>query len=171
MLSTGKLNTSSAMTNLQARRHEWVLATLLRRRHRRRRRPSRSPRRNRPRHHTGSDRLASVAPLKDSLRTATDDWPFLYLREPNVPTSESARHVHNGGLALLHDFLFLPRRTKLETNNQDESTQRQKRLLNLQLFFLGAGFMLIETKAVVTMALLSAAPGWSTPSYSRCAGG
>lgn len=98
--------------------------------------------------------LASVAPLKDSLRTATDDWPFLYLREPMIPTLSLRGMFIMGGLALLLIFLFLPRRTKLETNNQDESTQRQKRLLNLQLFFLGAGFMLIETKAVVTMALL-----------------
>lgn len=99
--------------------------------------------------------LASVVPLKDGLRTATDDWPFLYLREPMIPTLSLRGMIIMGGLALLLIFFFLPRRTRrLATNNPDEATQGEKRLLNLQLFFLGAGFMLIETKAVVTMALL-----------------
>ena len=98
--------------------------------------------------------LASVVPLKDGLRTATDDWPFLYLREPMIPTLSLRGMIIMGGLALLLIFLFLPRRTKPTTNSPDESTQRENRLLNLQLFFLGAGFMLIETKAVVSMALL-----------------
>jgi len=99
--------------------------------------------------------LASVVPLKDGLRTATDDWPFLYLRDPMIPTLSLRGMIIMGGSALLLIFLFLPRRkTSLATNNPDGTTVREKRLLNLQLFFLGAGFMLIETKAVVTMALL-----------------
>jgi spermidine synthase len=99
--------------------------------------------------------LASVVPLKDGLRTATDDWPFLYLREPMIPTLSLRGMIIMGGLALLLIFLFLPKkRMRLATNNPDEGTQREKRLLNVQLFFLGAGFMLIETKAVVSMALL-----------------
>jgi spermidine synthase len=98
--------------------------------------------------------LTNVVPLKGGLRTATDDWPFLYLREPMIPTLSLRGMIIMGGLALLLIFLFLPRRAKLATNNPDEGTQREKRLLNLQLFFLGAGFMLIETKAVVSMALL-----------------
>ncbi|MCM3901495.1 MAG: hypothetical protein ND866_07295 [Pyrinomonadaceae bacterium] len=99
--------------------------------------------------------LAGVVPLKDGIRTATDDWPFLYLREPMIPTLSLRGMIIMGGLALLLIFLFLPRRTKrLVTNNPDEVTQGEIRQLNLQLFFLGAGFMLIETKAVVTMALL-----------------
>ncbi|MCM3872630.1 MAG: hypothetical protein ND895_18265, partial [Pyrinomonadaceae bacterium] len=96
--------------------------------------------------------LASVVPLRDGLRTATDDWPFLYLREPMIPTLSLRGMIIMGGLALILIFLFLPRRARLI--NQDAGTQREKRLLNLQLFFLGAGFMLIETKAVVSMALL-----------------
>jgi spermidine synthase len=99
--------------------------------------------------------LANVVPLKDGLRTATDDWPFLYLREPMIPTLSLRGMIIMGGLALLLIFLFLPRRrVRPATNNPDEGTQLEKRLLNLQLFFLGAGFMLIETKAVVSMALL-----------------
>lgn len=98
---------------------------------------------------------ASVVPPKDALRTATDDWPFLYLREPMIPTLSLRGMIIMGVLALLLIFVFLPRRRRsLATNNPDENTQRKKRLLNIQLFFLGAGFMLIETKAVVSMALL-----------------
>jgi hypothetical protein len=53
-----------------------------------------------------------------------------------------------GGLGLLLVFLFLPRTKTAILGNGF------RRALNVQLFFLGAGFMLIETKAVVTMALL-----------------
>ena len=54
------------------------------------------------------------------------------------------------GLALLLIFLFAPRRTA----DQRAELRLGSHSLNLQMFFLGAGFMLIETKAVVTMALL-----------------
>jgi spermidine synthase len=89
--------------------------------------------------------LASVLPPEGELRTATDDWPFLYLREPMIPTLSLRGMLIMGGLALLLIFLFLPRQQKGAT---------VLAALNVQLFFLGAGFMLIETKAVVTMALL-----------------
>jgi hypothetical protein len=54
------------------------------------------------------------------------------------------------GLALVLIFLFAPRRSG---RNRKEPVNGSNSL-NLQMFFLGAGFMLIETKAVVTMALL-----------------
>ena len=61
-----------------------------------------------------------------------------------------------GGLGLLLIFIFLPRTKKRETPQIDRDTipSRLPGTLNIQLFFLGAGFMLVETKAVVTMALL-----------------
>ena len=61
-----------------------------------------------------------------------------------------------GGLGLLLIFLFLQRTNKLGTTHVDRGaiTARLPGTLNVQLFFLGAGFMLVETKAVVTMALL-----------------
>src|SRR5678816_3416466 len=61
-----------------------------------------------------------------------------------------------GGIGLLLIFLFLPR-SKKDVHQRVSSGSIAARLpsmLNIQLFFLGAGFMLIETKAVVTMALL-----------------
>jgi SAM-dependent methyltransferase len=92
--------------------------------------------------------LATVIRPTASLRTATDDWPFLYLRGPMIPTLSWRGMLIMGGLGLLLILLFLPRRQKTATATHSGSA------LNAQLFFLGAGFMLVETKAVVTMALL-----------------
>ena len=100
--------------------------------------------------------LASVLPPENGLRTATDDWPFLYLREPMIPTLSLRGMLIMGGLGLLLIFLFLPRRQKGATPLAEPGSTKSPGFgaLNVQLFFLGAGFMLIETKAVVTMALL-----------------
>jgi SAM-dependent methyltransferase len=92
--------------------------------------------------------LATVIPPSTDLRTATDDWPFLYLRGPMIPTQSWRGMLIMGGLGLLLIFLFLPRRKRPAT------ATRSGTALNTQLFFLGAGFMLVETKAVVSMALL-----------------
>jgi spermidine synthase len=78
------------------------------------------------------------------LRSATDDWPFLYLREPTIPTLNLRGAAIMGTLAILLILLFLPR----------DPTVKGRWRFNGLMFFLGAGFMLIETKAVVLMALL-----------------
>src|SRR5262249_56635223 len=88
--------------------------------------------------------LATVIPPDTPLRLATDDWPFLYLREPVIPRQPSLSGM--GVMALLSLVLilvFLPR-----------SSQGRRFAFSGQMFFLGAGFMLVETKAVVHMALL-----------------
>ena len=69
----------------------------------------------------------------------TDDWPFLYLREPTIPGLNLRWIAMVAVLSLVILFLYAPVRTF-------------KR--NGQMFFLGAGFMLLETKGVVQMALL-----------------
>lgn len=72
-------------------------------------------------------------------RLPTDDWPFLYLREPKIPALNFRGMAIVGVLSLVILFLFAPvRRIKP----------------NPQMFLLGAGFMLLETKGVVHMALL-----------------
>jgi hypothetical protein len=84
-----------------------------------------------------------IAPSRINLeridRIPTDDWPFLYLREPAIP----ALNLHSigfiAGVSLILLFLFSPVRTVA---------------LDGRMFFLGAGFMLLETKGVVHMALL-----------------
>jgi len=81
---------------------------------------------------------ASVKASQGELLPA-DDWPFLYLRERTIP----ALNVHGmmlvAFLSLGLLLLFAPVRTTR---------------LNWRMFFLGAGFMLLETKSVVHMALL-----------------
>jgi hypothetical protein len=100
--------------------------------------------------------LATISPPQGSLRTATDDWPFLYLREPMIPTMSLRGMLIMGGLGLLLIFLFLPRPKKVASVLAERGNKIPGfgSALNVQLFFLGAGFMLVETKAVVTMALL-----------------
>lgn len=85
---------------------------------------------------------ARLVPSNEPLLLSSDDWPFLYLRKPMVPDLTIRSVVLMGGLALLLVWVFLPKR------------QPGGVLFDGQMFFLGAGFMLIETKAVVHMALL-----------------
>jgi hypothetical protein len=98
--------------------------------------------------------LATVLPPAAGLRTATDDWPFLYLRKPMIPTQSWRGMLIMGGLGLLLILLFLPRQNANTATERGINMHRAGNALNLQLFFLGAGFMLVETKAVVAMALL-----------------
>jgi spermidine synthase len=99
--------------------------------------------------------VASVLPIA-GLRTATDDWPFLYLRKPMIPTLSWRGILIMGGLGMLLILLFMPRRKTGAAHAADRHVLPVSFLspLNVQFFFLGAGFMLVETKAVVTMALL-----------------
>jgi hypothetical protein len=77
--------------------------------------------------------------LTGSERIPTDDWPFLYLRDPSVPT------LNLRGIALL---------AVLSVGMLLVFTPIRRVRPNGQMFFLGAGFMLLETKGVVHMALL-----------------
>jgi SAM-dependent methyltransferase len=72
-------------------------------------------------------------------RIPTDDWPFLYLRNPAIPSLNLRGIALLGLLSFAVLFAFTPAR-QLRPNGQ--------------MFFLGAGFMLLETKGVVHMALL-----------------
>jgi SAM-dependent methyltransferase len=91
-------------------------------------------------------RLTTVNPGQEPLRLATDDWPMLYLREPAIP-GVSLR----GGaiMAVIAALLLAPFIRRSATPAATDPSG-----LLLQMFFLGAGFMLVETKAVVHMALL-----------------
>jgi spermidine synthase len=86
---------------------------------------------------------ARIDPPAD-LQAATDDWPFLYLRRQMIPDLSLRGIAIMGGLAFVLFLIFL----------RAEPAQGSRWRLNGQMFFLGAGFMLIETKAVVHMALL-----------------
>jgi spermidine synthase len=69
----------------------------------------------------------------------TDDWPSLYLHEPAIPALSIRGMVTVAVISLAILLIFAPVRTARP---------------NGQMFFLGAGFMLLETKGVVHMALL-----------------
>jgi SAM-dependent methyltransferase len=69
----------------------------------------------------------------------TDDWPFLYLRSAAIPWLNLRGMALIAILSLVVLLCFAPVRTFRP---------------NGQMFFLGAGFMLLETKGVVHMALL-----------------
>jgi spermidine synthase len=100
--------------------------------------------------------LATVIPPKEALRTATDDWPFLYLRKPMVPTLSWRGVIIMAVLSLLLILAFVPSTSAIlgRAPQTIANATRDPFSLRLQVFFLGAGFLLIETKAVVTMALL-----------------
>ena len=97
-----------------------------------------------------------------NLEIATDDWPHLYLREPMIPDLSLRGAAIMGGVAILLLLWFLPRRQPGERSLGEESLDVRRywtkwggdRFIDTRMFFLGAGFMLIETKAVVHMALL-----------------
>lgn len=76
---------------------------------------------------------AGIGPLP------SDDWPFLYLHGKIIPGLTLRSILLIGGLSLAMIYMFSPVRPVRP---------------NWQMFFLGAGFMLIETKSVVHMALL-----------------
>ena len=69
----------------------------------------------------------------------TDDWPFLYLREPTIPALNLRGMAMVAVLSLVILLAFAPVRRARPDG---------------RMFFLGAGFMLLETKGVVHMALL-----------------
>lgn len=78
--------------------------------------------------------------LPDIDLLPSDDWPQLYLRAREIPWAPIGQGMlAMAVLSLAVLFAFAPLR-RLRPNGQ--------------MFFLGAGFMLIETKAVVHMALL-----------------
>lgn len=80
----------------------------------------------------------SVAKDRNPSLVPTDDWPFLYLRTPTIPSHYRVFIL----LVLVLGFsslLFLP---------------RGERSVRLPYFFLGAGFFLIETSNVVSLSLM-----------------
>jgi SAM-dependent methyltransferase len=72
-------------------------------------------------------------------RLATDDWPFLYLRSPAIP----AFNLRGVAFMLGISVVILGVCARLGTGRP-----------NGQMFFLGAAFMLLETRGVVELALL-----------------
>jgi SAM-dependent methyltransferase len=72
-------------------------------------------------------------------RLPTDDYPFLYLRDPAIPGLNVRGILLVAGLSVALLLALAPVRTVRP---------------NGRMFFLGAGFLLLETKGVVHLALL-----------------
>jgi len=79
-----------------------------------------------------------VEHLKE-VEVSTDNWPFLYLREPGVPWHYGQVLIGILLIALLGAGGAIGRRLKQ---------------FDVPLFLLGAGFLLLETKSVTQMSLL-----------------
>jgi len=73
---------------------------------------------------------------------ATDDWPFLYVRNRTIPGLSMRSMVMLGVLGISLVYYFLPKSKGCGVQ------------INSRMFFLGAAFMLLETKAVVQLALV-----------------
>lgn len=74
-----------------------------------------------------------------SVVPSTDDWPFLYMKDPHLP-----RHY----LAVVVLVLLASTAAVLLALRGNEGTW------SWNFFFLGAGFMLLETKSIIQFALL-----------------
>jgi hypothetical protein len=74
-----------------------------------------------------------------SIEPSSDDWPFLYLRD---------RHIPGHYLAALALILVVSVGTVLTVLHGESG------VWSWQFFFLGAGFMLLETKSIIQFALL-----------------
>jgi SAM-dependent methyltransferase len=85
-------------------------------------------------------RVGPSAPLR-TVRTTSDDWPFLYVRPGVFPWG----YVAVLGALLGCTFLASPRAFGREALGAD---------FDPVLFFMGAGFLLIETRGVTSLSLL-----------------
>jgi len=88
---------------------------------------------------------ATITHDTGTLRFATDDWPFLYLQDRLLPNLTIRSMILLGLLGIGMVFVFLPKR---------QSKERKPLSIDGRMFFLGAAFMLLETRAVVQLALL-----------------
>jgi len=92
-----------------------------------------------------------------SVVTATDDWPFLYMREPGLP-----RHY---AVALALVLIVSAIAVWLAQGPQAPAGSPGRTPFAWHFFFLGAGFMLLETKSIVQFALLWGST-WSSASLA-----
>jgi len=104
-------------------------------------------------------RPTTVVRPPGAMSLATDAWPFLYLRGPMIPALSLRGMAVMATLALLFALPFV--RGGAGSHHHPgfgavgfTGSRKSDHGLLAQMFFLGAGFMLIETKAVVHMALL-----------------
>jgi SAM-dependent methyltransferase len=104
---------------------------------------------------------------------ATDNWPFLYMRAPELPRHYLAALAVVLVISLaavsfvVRGSWFLVRTTNhaRRTPHDARRTANDERRTAAHFFFLGAGFMLLETKSIVQFALLWGST-WSSASLA-----
>jgi SAM-dependent methyltransferase len=90
-------------------------------------------------------------PLMQDVALPTDDWPYLYLRQPTIP----AHYVLALAGVVLTAWLLLA-----VTTRATGGPSRRRAMLGrpdareVALFAMGVGFLLLETKSVTEMSLL-----------------
>jgi hypothetical protein len=82
---------------------------------------------------------ARMHPRDARIEAATDDWPFLYLKNRHIPT---------------HYLMVLAMILVLSVGTVWLLTHREPGAWSWQFFLLGAGFMMLETKSIIQLALL-----------------
>ena len=98
----------------------------------------------------GQSHAASPARLlarDESIEPATDDWPFLYMRQRGIPTHYVAVIV----MILAFSVIAVIGAMRVAGGGARAPASRA---VAAEFFFLGAGFMLLETKAIIQFALL-----------------
>lgn len=87
-----------------------------------------------------SGKTDSTGKQESSFFLPTDDWPYLYLKGPAIP----AHYLKAGGIILLFSVFLVWMSAGIKNPGRPDGT----------LFFLGVGFLLLETKSVTEMSLL-----------------
>lgn len=87
---------------------------------------------------TGLQYYRAIQKTPHDAEEARDDWPYLYLRARLIPADYLVAIVFL--LAISATFILA-------------TMDRKSRGLDLQFFFLGAGFLLLETKSITTISL------------------
>jgi hypothetical protein len=82
-------------------------------------------------------------PMNETMRMPTDDWPFLYIKPGTVPFGYLAVLMLIGALAVVAIRRAYGGTSGLTTASFDWT-----------MFFMGAGFMLLETRMVTALSLL-----------------
>src|SRR5262249_26085816 len=78
---------------------------------------------------------------------ATDDWPFLYMRDRHIPSH------YIGVIVMILAFSLVAVFGAMRLTGGGAKAPASKAVA-AEVFFLGAGFMLLETNAIIQFALL-----------------
>ena len=96
-------------------------------------------------------RRAPIAIPSTVPPSATDDWPFLYLKGPHLP------ELYRRSLAVIALFsVVLVAGFAWFAGRRDARAAKPAHVFRVDgpMFFMGAAFMLLETKSIVTFGLL-----------------